>query len=195
MQLAETKKIELLERLKDGDMLAFDAIYKQYFARLYGFILKIIKQESDAEEIVQQVFVKIWESHITINTNSSFDSYLFTIAYNNTVSLLRKRVNEKKYLEHLQSIQQIESSSNIIEEIHFKEIKNNFQKLISQLTPRQREIYYLSREEELTYSEIANKLNISVNTVENHMAKALSFIKKNIDKSLLYNILFISLFL
>ncbi|MDB4583682.1 RNA polymerase sigma-70 factor [Draconibacterium sp.] len=193
--MAEIKNIELLERLKDGDMLAFDAIYKQYFTRLYGFILKIIKQESDAEEILQQVFVKIWESRLAINTNSSFDSYLFTIAYNSTVSLLRKRVNEKKYLEHLKSIQQIESHSNIIEEIDFKDIKNNFQKLVGQLTPRQREIYNLSREEELTYSEIAKKLNISVNTVENHMVKALSFIKKNIDKSLLYNMLFISLFL
>lgn len=193
--MAETKNIKLLERLKNGDMLAFDTIYKQYCTRLYGFVLKIIKQESDAEEIVQQVFVKIWESRLSINTNSSFDSYLFTIAYNNTVSLLRKRVNEKKYLEHLKLIQQTESSSNIIDEMDFKDVKNNFLKLVGQLTPRQREIYKLSREEELTYSEIADKLSISVNTVENHMTKALSYIKKNIDKSLLYNMLFISLFL
>lgn len=181
--------------MKNGDMLAFDAIYKQYCSRLYGFILNLIKQESDAEEIVQEVFVKIWESRNSINAYSSFDSYLFTIAYNNTISLLRKRVSEKKYLEHLKSIQQISDSVDIIEEIHFKDVKNNFEKLVNQLTTRQKEIYNLSREEGLTHKEIANKLGISQNTVEIHISKALKFIKTNIDKSLLINTLFISLFI
>lgn len=176
-------------------MVAFDVIYKQYSSRLYGFIMKLIKQDSDAEEIVQQVFVKVWESRVNIKANASFDSYLFTIAYNNTINLLRKRVNEKKYMEHLKSIQQISSPSNIIEEIHFKDVKNSFQILVNKLTPRQKEVFNLSREEELTYFEIAEKLDISVNTVENHMAKALSFIKQNIDKSLLFNSLLVSFFL
>lgn len=193
--MVKSKNIELLERLRNGDILAFDAIYKKYSTRLYGFILKIIKQDSDAEELVQKVFVKIWESRINIKANASFDSYLFTTAYNTTMSLLRKRVHEKNYLEHLKSIQQISSPSNIIEEIHSEDVKNSFQKLINQLTPRQKEVFNLSREEDLTYFEIAEKLNISVNTVENHMTKALSFIKNNIDKTLLFNSLIIALFL
>lgn len=193
--MTKSKNIQLLERLKNGDMLAFDVIYKQYSSRLYGFVLQLIKQESDAEEIVQEVFVKIWESRKDINSYCSFDSYLFTIAYNNTISLLRKRVSEKKYLEHLKSIQQVSGSVDIIEEIHFKDVKNNFEKLVNQLTSRQKEVYNLSREEGLTYKEIAKKLGISQNTVEIHISNALKFIKKNMDKSLFINTLFISLFI
>ncbi len=189
--MTETKNILLLEQLKDGDMLAFDVIYKQYSSRLYGFVLQLIKQESDAEEIVQEVFVKIWESRKDINAYSSFDSYLFTIAYNNTISLLRKRVSEKKYLEYLKSIQQVSGSVDIIEEIHFKDVKSNFEKLVNQLTSRQKEVYNLSREEGLTHKEIAKKLGISQNTVEIHISNALKFIKKNMDKSLFINTLFI----
>ena len=161
----------------------------------YTDVLKLIKQETDAEGIVQDVFVKIWESRENIDTYSSFDSYLFTIAYNNTMSLLRKRVSERKYLDHLSSVQQISNSNDIIEEIHFNEVKNNIQKVIEQLTPRQKEVFELSREEGLSYKEIAQKLKISQNTVEIHMSKALKYIKLNIDKSLIINLLFISLFL
>lgn len=186
---------ELLLLLRNGDRVAFYNIYERYCKRLYGFVLRYIKQENDAEEIVQEVFVKLWDARNTIDVYSSFDSYLFTIAYNTTMSLFRKRIKEKKYLEYLKSLQQIENAPGIIEEIHFNELNTNVQSLLNQLTPRQKEIFQLSREEGLTHDEIAKKLEISVNTVKKHMTNTLAFLKSNIDRRLIFNLLFVYIFL
>jgi RNA polymerase sigma-70 factor (ECF subfamily) len=186
---------ELVKLLKNGDMRAFDAIYEKYSRKLYGFVLRYLKQETDAEEIVQEVFFKIWKSRSRIDIYSSFESFLFTIAYNSTISLLRKRANEKNYLEYLKQRQQIDQASNQIDEIQYNELNEQLESLLNELTPRQKEIFRLSRYEGLSHEEIANKLNISVNTVKNHLVAALSFLKSNLDNGFMINLLFISLFL
>jgi RNA polymerase sigma-70 factor (ECF subfamily) len=186
---------ELVKLLKNGDMRAFDAIYEKYSRKLYGFVLRYLKQETDAEEIVQEVFFKIWKSRSRIDIYSSFESFLFTIAYNSTISLLRKRANEKNYLEYLKQRQQIDQASNQIDEIQYNELNEQVESLLNELTPRQKEIFRLSRYEGLSHEEIANKLNISVNTVKNHLVAALSFLKSNLDNGFMINLLFISLFL
>jgi RNA polymerase sigma-70 factor, ECF subfamily len=190
----ERSNNDLIKLLKKGDMLAFDAVYERYCKRMYGFVIRYIKQEEDAEEIVQEVFLKIWESRKKIDTYLSFDSFIFTIAYNTTISLLRKRVNEKKYLEYLQLRQQITNADEIIDEIHFKQIKEQLKSSLNQLTPRQREIFLLSREEGFTHEEIAKRLNISSNTVKNHLVTTLAFLRSKIDKSMIVGVLYIYLF-
>ena len=99
---------DLLLLIQKDDKVAFYNIYERYSRRLYGFVIRYIKLEADAEEIVQEVFVKIWESRNKIDVYSSFEFFLFTIAYNTTMSLLRKRSSEKKYLDHLKAIQEIQ---------------------------------------------------------------------------------------
>jgi len=194
--LKETKtNRDLLLLLKNGNVIAFDNIYEMYSKRLYGFVLRYVKQKEDAEGIVQEVFIKIWETRNKIDIFSSFDSFIFTIAYNSTINLLRKRVSEHKYQDRLKSVQQITEADQIIDEIYFKEISTQLQLTLDKLTPRQKEIFQLSREDGLTHEEIAKKLNISVNTVKNHMVTTLAFIKSHIDKGLIANSLFISLFL
>jgi len=186
---------ELVKLLKNGDMRAFDVIYEKYSRKLYGFVLRYLKQEADAEEIVQEVFFKIWKSRSGIDIYSSFESFLFTIAYNSTISLLRKRANEKNYLEYLQQRQQIDQASNQVDEIQYNELNEQVETLLNELTPRQKEIFRLSRHQGLSHEEIANKLNISVNTVKNHLVAALSFLKSNLDNGFIINLLFINLFL
>ncbi len=176
-------------------MSAFDLIYKKYSRRLYGFVLRYVKQETDAEEIVQEVFIKIWKSRDAINTYSSFESFLFTIAHNATVNLLKKRVPEQKYKEYVKSLQHIDESYELTDEIYYKELIDKFQDLLKELSPRQQEIYQLSREEGLSHKEIAEKLGISTNTVKNHLVTTLSFFKKKLDNGLIVSVLFISLFL
>jgi RNA polymerase sigma-70 factor (ECF subfamily) len=186
---------ELLMLLRNDDRVAFYNIYERYCKKLYSFVFRFIKQEEDAEEIVQEVFVKIWKSRKNIDENSTFESYLFTIAYNTTISLFRKRTKEKKYLENLKALQQISNTPDIIDEIHFKELNAALQALLNRLTPRQKEIFQQSREEGLTHAEIAKKLDISVNTVKKHMANTLSFLKSHLDRSLIINLLLIYLFI
>mgnify|MGYP006295800143 CR=1 FL=1 len=181
--------------LKQGDLMAFDAIYEKYCERLFGFVLQYIKQENDAEGIVQEVFIKIWESREKIDTSASFETFLFTIAYNTTINLLRKRINEQKYLEHLKNRQQILHANQIIDEIHYRELNQQVAELLKQLSPRQKEIYLLSREQGLTHEEIAQKLQISPNTVKNHLVSVLAFLRSKLDTGLVINALFLSLFL
>lgn len=185
---------ELIARLKAGDNVAFYNIYERYCKRLYGFVLRYIKTEVDADEIVQIVFVKIWENRKKLNTYSSFESFLFTIAYNETISLLRKKFVERKYLEHLKFLQNKQKAPDFVEEIHFKFLNNKIKELVKELTPRQQEIFRLSREEGLNYADIAEKLNISKNTVKKHMANILSYLKKHVDMSLITSAFFFSLF-
>ncbi len=185
---------ELLKLLQKGDKIAFYNIYERYCKRLYGFVLRYIKVEADADEIVQDVFLKIWDSRSKINTYLSFESFLFTIAYNTTISLLRKRVSEKKYLEHLKSIQEINEAPDLIDEIYFNELNIRIKSLLDKVTPRQKEIFQLSRNEGLSHEEISQKLDISVNTVKKHMANTLAFLKSNLDKGLMVNALFFYLF-
>lgn len=185
---------ELLILLQRDDKVAFYHLYERYSKRLYGFVYRFIKQETDAEEIVQEVFLKIWETRHKIDAYSSFESLLFTIAYNATMSLFRKRLSEKRYVEHIQSLQQLKKAPDLIEEVQFNDLNEKVQSLINKLTPRQQEIYQLSRESGLSHQEIAQKLNISPGTVKKHISNILSYLKANLDSGLLINLLFLSLF-
>lgn len=187
--------IDLVFQLKQGDLRAFDAIYKKYLRRLFGFVFRYVKQETDTEEIVQEVFIKIWQNREKINAYSSFESFLFTIAHNATVNLLKKRATEQKYIEHVKSLQRPDEAFELMDEIHYIELQQKFQGLLNELSPRQKEIFQLSREEGLSHKEIADKLEISVNTVKNHLITTLSFLKNKLNNDLIISGLFISLFL
>jgi RNA polymerase sigma-70 factor, ECF subfamily len=125
--------------------------------------------------------------------NAAVKSYIFTIAYNSSTSVLRKKSRESQFVEYLKSIQDLEQSPADIE-LEYNELNNKFNEVIDQLPERQREIYKLHRFEGLKYQEIADKLNISVNTVENHMSRALKTIRKKIGNYSLAVILFCWLF-
>ena len=92
---------ELLTRLKNGDVMAFDQVYELYNHKLFSFVFKILKNEAEVDDIVQEVFVKIWESRHKLQDYKSLNSYIFTIAYNNSIDLIRKRISSNDYLEHL----------------------------------------------------------------------------------------------
>jgi len=186
---------QLLNRLKNGDIQAFDQIYELYSHKLFSFVFKILKNEAEVDDIVQEVFVKIWESRDKVEDYKLLNSYIFTIAYNNSIDLIRKRISSNKYLEHLKYSASINFTPTIISQIEYNELSNQVEKLITNLPDRQKQVYLLHREKGLTYPEIAEKLGISKNTVENHMAKALKYLRQNLDNSLLINMLFVSLFL
>jgi len=186
---------DLLLRLKNGDMLAFDRVYELYSHKLFLFVFRILKNDDEAEDIVQEVFVKIWESRDKLTDYKLLNSYIFTIAYNNSIDLIRKRINNSKYLERLKKSSVIHETPSIIGEVEFNELSSRVEKLIANLPVRQKEVYLLHREKGLTYPEIAEQLGITKNTVENHMAKALIYLRQNIDKSFLVNMLFVYIFL
>ncbi len=186
---------ELLVRLKSDDVLAFDQVYEWYFHKLFSFISKILKDEQEAEDIVQEIFVKIWESRNKFDDYKSLNSYIFTVAYHNSISIIRKRMVDQKYLEYLRNSSAIHSAPDSISELEFYELNSQVQKLIDRLPERQKQVFLLHREKGLSYPEIAEQLGISKNTVGVHMVKALKYLRQNIDQSLLVNLLFMCLFL
>jgi RNA polymerase sigma-70 factor (family 1) len=185
----------IIESLKNGDMEAFDGVYRKYCHKLFEFVYHIIKNEPDAEEIVQEVFVKLWESRQRIETYRSFDSYLFTIAYNTTISLVRKRISEKKYVDNIIRMQNESTGTDIADDLSFEQLNDQVNYLVRHLPARQKEVFLLSREKGLTYKEIAVQLEISENTVENHMVKALRFLREKMNRDSLLCLFFICLFL
>ena len=186
---------ELLTRLKNGYMLAFDRVYELYSHKLFSFVSRILKNEAEADDIVQEVFVKIWESRDKLDDHKLLNSYIFTIAYNNSIDLIRKRISNNKYLEHLKNSSVINFTPTIISQIEFDELNNQAEKLIAKLPERQKQVFLLHKKEGLTYPEIAGQLGISKNTVENHMAKALKYLREHMDNSMMINLLFVSLFI
>jgi RNA polymerase sigma-70 factor (family 1) len=178
---------ELLNRLKNGEMLAFDQLYELYSHKLLSFVFKILKNQTEADDIVQEVFVKIWESRTKLEDYKLFNSFIFTIAYNNSIDQIRKRINNYKYLEHLRKSAVIDVSPSVINQLEFDELNEKVEKLITNLPDRQKQVYLLHREKGLTYHHIAEKLGISKNTVENHMVKVLKFLRQNIDNPRLIN--------
>ena len=185
----------MLFRSRQGDMIAFYNIYERYCKRLFGFVLRYIKNETDAEDIVQEVFIKVWETRNKIDVYSSFEAFLFTIAYNSTISLFRKRVCEKKYLDYLRLLLHLEKAPDLTDEIQFNDLNRKVRILLNELTERQKEIFLLSREEGLSHEEIAKKLNITINTVKKHMVNSLAFLKAGLDSSLMINMLFVYFFI
>ena len=185
---------KIIERFKSDDMSAFDIIYRAYSKKVFLFAFSIIKEKEDAEGIVHDVFIKIWEKRHKIDEHLSFESYLFTITHNATISLIRLKLKKNKYFEHVKSIQRLTAQSDIISDIEYLELKRKSEQLINNLSKRQREIYLLSRYDGLSYKEIAARLGISVNTVETHMERALKQMKDKLGRYSSISILFFILF-
>ena len=184
---------ELVEEVKEGIASAFDKLYEAYYHKLYSFALSILKSKEDAEEVVQNTFFKIWEKRKNIESNHSFESFLFTVAYNATVDLLRERLRERKYRENI--LDKATSYYNLEEAIEFSDLLVHVEKIVAELPPRKHEIYQLSRVNHLSYTEIAEKLNISIKTVENSINFSMNFIKKRLGKDSLIIFLYAALFL
>jgi RNA polymerase sigma-70 factor (family 1) len=184
---------KLLVRLKKGDVLAFDEIYHLYSHKLYSFVFRILKDEADAADIVQEVFIKIWELREKLDDCKLLNSLIFTIAYNSSISLIRKKISSSKYIEHLKHNSVIQFPDNSFSEIEFNELNRQVERLIQSLPDRQKRVYLSHREKGLTYPEIAKEMGISKNTVENHMVKTLKYLRKNLKDFLVITRFFLCL--
>jgi len=176
--MSKEQKI-LVSLLKAGNSCAFEKLYFRYSKKLYNFAFNILKSKEDAEGIVQNVFIKIWETRSEINTDLSFGAYIFRIVKNLLLNQLKKRIIEKKYINYLQTIPE-DSFMPVEQEINFIELNLEIERLISELPEKRREIFRLSRYEGLTYREIAEKMDVSVNTVNTQISKSLEHIRDHL---------------
>lgn len=184
---------QLMQEIKAGNMLAFDELYRKYFDRIYRFAISLVKLPEEAENIVQDAFLKLWVNRDRVDKGSSVRYYVFTITYHAAISVIRKKLKESDYISEL--IRQPDTNPDDASvELEYNELELKLNTAIDKLPARQKEVYLLHRTEGLKYSEIADRLNLSVNTVENHMARAIRTIRKSMEGYSLIGALFLCLF-
>ena len=171
----------LILRLIEGDEDAFCELYATYKNRLIYFAMRFLKSREYAEDVFQDAFTVVWQSRRFINPDASFSSYLYTIMRNRILNQLRNAANEEKLKESILS-QALDYTEDTKREVMLNDLKSLISHALQQLTPRQREIVEMSREAQLSHKEIADKLGISVNTVQEHISTSLKLIRTYLIK-------------
>ena len=171
---------DLLIRLKASDQAAFSDIFMRYHQQVYLFCCKSLSKE-DAEEIVQNVYMTVWENRHKIDPQYSFSSYLFSIAKHQVYNAIRSKVIQKAFVEkYLQQIETVEIIQEYDDSIELLQAK--VKKIIDNFPDRQREIFKMSRTYQMTYREIAEKLGISENTVDTTIRRSLAVLRSALLK-------------
>jgi RNA polymerase sigma-70 factor (family 1) len=179
-------KSSAINDLIEGKEKAFEYVYNKYAVKVYNFCRKLYLSHDDAEEMVQNVFISIWENRQQINPEKSFDSYLFTIAKNRITDSYKKKLVNHAYVNY--TLNQQKDFDFITEDkILFDELNNQIEKAIEKLPDRCKEVFILSRKEELSYKEIADKLDITESTVNSQITKALKILHSSIFIMLISN--------
>jgi RNA polymerase sigma-70 factor (family 1) len=189
---SEENESQLVKSLANGNLLAFNTLFKRYGPRLYRFAISYLKSGHDAEELVQEVFTVVWEKRSALKEELSFRSYLFTIAFN----LIRKHFRTKKYLsEYLSSGLQEDLDMQTTEKISYDSLHQFLTQLVDKLPMRRKEIFIKSRFEGYSISEISEEMKISHKTVENQLSDALKFIRASLQKEDIALMLFLIMFI
>jgi RNA polymerase sigma-70 factor (family 1) len=169
-------KESLLHLLSQGSEYAFTQIFDHYRGAVYGTAFKFLKSQEAAEEIVQDIFLKLWMKRTGIPSIHNFNAFLFTMARNAILDKLRKTANEKIAQQVLSKQQSFTDNTD------HRVLDNQYQKILEQaidnLSPQQREVFRLAKMEGCSYKEIGEQLGISVLTVKVHMNKALASLRE-----------------
>jgi len=172
---------QLVSAIKNDDHYAFDQLFHKYGSSLFSFVVSVLKDDFEAEEAVQDVFLKIWEKRRDLDTSLSFKSYLFTIALNTTKNRYRKKLQENKYKQDL-AFEFNANRTSDLDVFEYRNLLDYVDKIIEKLPPSRREIFILSKKDGLKNSEIAQLLHISEQTVKNQLVSAMKFLRSEAVK-------------
>lgn len=191
--VGDEKSTSLHQRLSAGDELAFKLFFQKNQPRLFSYVYKVVKSREIAEELVLDIFVKIWSAKEILSEVENVDAFLYRMAVNKSLDFLRTAAREKRIqqlLNHHMQYEQATAASNH----DLKEYSQHVTHCLQLLTQQQQLVLSLSRDEGLTHEQIADKLNLSKNTVKNHIVTALKKMRELIKRGHLSVLLTISLF-
>ncbi|MCG6191007.1 RNA polymerase sigma factor [Maribellus maritimus] len=160
----------LIEQLNGGSAQAFDELYKLFSPRVFSFALSLSRNQTEAEDTVQEIFLKIWDKRHELSPSGSFESFLFTMSKNTILNNIRKTNYHHLFLEYKKH--STKPVSALDQELNYNELENLYKKAINKLSPRKKEIFILNQTHSLSYPEIAEKLGISTKTVRNQINAA-----------------------
>jgi RNA polymerase sigma-70 factor (ECF subfamily) len=176
--------------LAQRDETAFEQLFKTYFKRLHAYAFTILRDEVEAEEMVQQVFFKLWERNENLSLSGSVSAYLYRAVHNESLNYIKHQKVRSNHQLHVAY-----SMKNEVEhpakKVMAGELEKKIHTALNELPEQCRTIFQMSRFDELKYREIADKLGISVKTVENQMGKALKLLRQKLVDFLIFILLFI----
>lgn len=183
---------QIVEQLKDGSKDAFRLIYDRYGIKIYRFALSYLKSEHDAEELVQEVFLKLWDKREKLNSLLNIQAFIYKIAVNSIYDFIRRKNVEQAFLSFAEG--KTELTDETWQEIIFNDMLAQINSLMEKMPEQRRKIFKMSKENGLSNDEIAETLGLSKRTVENQIYRATAFLKENLKLDSSFSLLFFYLF-
>ncbi len=167
---------QLFMEVSEGDERAFQHLFTRYYPRMISFAGMMVKSPYAAEEIVQEVFIRLWEQREVLAEVKSPENFVFIVIRNHTFNYLRAAANEQNRREQLwEALQQRAADETIT--LEMQEADQFFEKILAKLSPQQQKIFRMSREEGFSHQQIADELQLSKDTVKKHIANSLKVFK------------------
>ncbi|KEO74231.1 RNA polymerase sigma factor [Anditalea andensis] len=168
---------QLVEQLKQSNTDAYGRLYHLYVQRLYGFVLRMAKSPELAEDIVQDIFIKLWENRDQLDPDKCIKAYMFTMAKNQLLNFIKRKAHESRIIDEILAHvpRGCKSTDNLVLE---NEIQQLLDEALSSLPPQRKLIFELCRIQGLTYKQAADQLGLSDSTVNSQMVKAIRSIKE-----------------
>lgn len=174
---------ELLMQISEGNEKAFRTLFSDYYEQLYHYIFRFIKSKQVAEELVMDVFLKIWLGRELIPQIEKFDAFLFRVAHNKSIDFLRSVARDPKFQDLLWENIQLANNTPADSSILVQEYETKLREAVSLLSPQRKKVFQLSREQDMTHDQIAAQLNLSKHTINNHIIEAQRFIRAYLSKN------------
>ena len=178
LTLTSTKEVEsnIITSLTAGNHAAMDYLFDNYYNSLCNHALRLVKDASIAEDVVQEVMMTIWKKRAQINIDSSLKAYLYRSVTNRSLNHLRDKRNQVVEIED----KYLDVSADVEQKIYYNETEQIIMNEVNKLSPRCRQIFIMNRLDQMKYKEIAAELEISVKTVEHHIAKGLHILRDSL---------------
>lgn len=184
----------LVRALQVGDHHAFEKLFSKYAQKLFVFSVSYLKNEDEAEELVQEVFMKIWARRTSLKADTSFQSYLFTIAYNAIKKSFNRKVRDDQFKHDL--VDFLDSGQDAIDfERNYQQVIQKLEKFILEMPERRRAIFLQRKKEGKPVKQIAEEMGVSLKTIENQITEAMNFLRRKFEDEHPNGFLFFSLFL
>lgn len=169
---------QLLKKIRQGDIKSFEYLFRLHYEPLLSYSVTITKSEADSEEVIQELFYKLWKDRVKLNIKHSISAYLYQSVFHNSLQVVKKGKLNEKYIQH--TLSQPRQDINPEEILKYEELNRTFFELMEELPERSRQIFKMNRIQGLKYKEIAEALSISLKTVEKNMTFSLKFFREKL---------------
>jgi len=174
---------EVLEKIQSGNESAYEMIFRTFYQPLCRYAYSFLEDKEEAEEVVQSAFITVWEKRKSIDIQTSLKSYLYRMVRNGCLNVIKHEKVKQQHVAHEMAVTEV-SYESVSQKVYASELESKITEALKALPEQCRLVFQLSRFEELKYQEIADQLQISVKTVENHMGKALRIMREQLKEYL-----------